>query len=97
MKILKILLAILLISCLFPMPYGYFNLVRIISMICFAIFVYQYYSERKMKLAITFCGLVILFQPLIKIHLGRGLWNAVDVIVAAFLFFLLFLNKKHGQ
>ena len=97
MKIIKILLAILLISCLLPMPYGYFNFVRIISMICFAIFAYQYYSEKKMELAITFCGLAILFQPLIKIHLGRGLWNVVDVIVAVFLIFLLYLNKRHEQ
>ena len=97
MKILKPLLAFLLILCLFPMPYGYYNLVRIISMICFAIFAYQYYSEKKMELAITFCGLALLFQPLIKIHLGRGLWNAVDLIVAAFLIILVYLNRKHGQ
>ena len=97
MKILRILLAILLILCLLPMPYGYFNLVRIISMICFAIFAYRYYSEKKMELAITFCGLAILFQPLIKIHLGRGLWNTVDLIVAAFLLFLLYIDKKNKQ
>ena len=34
------------------------------------------------KLAWTFGALALLFQPFIKIALGRLIWNVVDVVVA---------------
>jgi len=37
-KITKIVLAILLFSCLAKMPYGYYNLVRFISLMGFSLF-----------------------------------------------------------
>lgn len=80
--ILKLLLAVLLLLCLAPMPYGYYQLVRIVAMIAFAIMAYQHYEKENVPLAITFGGLALLFQPFIKVALGRTLWNIVDVIVA---------------
>ena len=91
MKIVsKLLLAILLLLCLAPMPYGYYQLVRVVAMIAFAIMAYQYYEKENMPLAITFGGLALLFQPFIKVALGRTLWNIVDVIVAVVLAILAF-------
>jgi hypothetical protein len=37
--------------------------------------------------------LAVLFQPFIKISLGRELWNIVDVSVAVALLISLFLRK----
>ena len=54
---LKLPLAALLLLCLAPMPYGYYQLVRIVAMIAFAIIAYQYYEKRVMPLAITFSDL----------------------------------------
>ena len=88
--ILKLLLAILLLLCLAPMPYGYYQLVRIVAMIAFAVMAYQYYEKENVPLAITFGGLALLFQPFIKVALGRTLWNVVDVIVAVVLAILAF-------
>jgi|GEM_PF-5651110 len=36
-------------------------------------------------LAIAYGGLAVLFQPLIKIQLGRQLWNTVDVALGVLL------------
>jgi hypothetical protein len=58
------------------------------------IFTYSYYENHKIELCIIFIGLVILFQPIIKIPLGRGLWNVVDILVASFLLYLAFIEKK---
>ena len=82
MNYLKLIMAVLLLLCLAKMPYGYYQLVRIVSMIAFAIMTYQYYENKKMPFAITFGGLVLLFQPFIKVAFGRTMWNVVDVIVA---------------
>ena len=97
MNYLKLLLAVLLLLCLAPMPYGYYQLVRIVAMIAFAIMAYQYYVVEKVPLAITFCGLALLFQPFIKVALGRTLWNVVDVIVAVLLIVLAFSEFRKKE
>jgi len=97
MNYFKLLLAVLMLLCLSPMPYGYYQLVRVVAMIAFAIMAYQYYVVEKVPLAITFCGLALLFQPFIKVALGRTLWNVVDVIVAVLLIVLAFSEfRKKG-
>lgn len=40
MNYLKLLLAVLLLLCLAPMTYGYYQLVRVVAMIAFAIMAY---------------------------------------------------------
>lgn len=88
MKYIKILIAFLLLLCLAPMPYGYYTLVRFAAMIVFCVMTYKYYQAKKEGLAITFGALALLFQPFIKIALGRTMWNVVDVAVAIFLIYI---------
>jgi hypothetical protein len=92
MKRLKILLAILLLICLFDMPYGYYQLVRFISMIGFGFMAYNANEQNDKVAMIIYVSVAILFQPFIKISLGRELWNIVDVIVAVGL--LVSLKEK---
>lgn len=94
MKQIKPILAIALIVCLLPMPYGYYSLIRFIAMAIFAFFAYSYYEKGTIPLAFTFGALALLFQPFIKIVLGRELWNIVDLIVAVFLIFLWFRERN---
>lgn len=97
MNYLKIFLAVLLLLCLAPMPYAYYQLIRIVAMIAFAIMAYQYYEKENAPLAITFSGLALLFQPFIKVALGRTLWNVVDVIVAVLLIVLAFSEFRKKE
>ena len=76
------------------MPYGYYMLVRFVSMVVFGVMAYKYYQVKKEGLAITFGALALLFQPFIKIALGRTIWNVVDVIVAILLMILFFTENK---
>ena len=87
-------LAIALVLCLFPMPYGYYTLVRFASMIIFGCMAYGFYKEKKMPLCIIAGSLALLFQPFVKIVLGRAMWNIVDVIVAIGLVILWYINGK---
>lgn len=43
MRYIQCLLVIALLLCLFPMPYGYFILVRYLSTIVFLLMAYNYY------------------------------------------------------
>ena len=97
MNYLKLILAALLLLCLAPMPYGYYQFIRLVSMIVFAVMAYQYFEKEKMPLAITFGGLVLLFQPFCKIALGRALWNVMDVGVAVGLVILWIEENKRRK
>ncbi len=87
-------LAIALILCLFPMPYGFYQFVRFAAM---AIFAYLAYSECKnghMDRMILFIVLAIFFRPFAKIAFDRVIWNSVDMIVAGYLICLVVKNNK---
>jgi hypothetical protein len=92
--IIKILLAILMFGCLLDIPYGYYQLVRFISMVGFGILAYQSNQDNRMIEMIIYGSLALLFQPFFKIALGRELWNIVDVIVGAGLLVTIFLDSK---
>ena len=94
MKQISIVLAALLLLCLAPMPYGYYQFVRFVAMVVFAVIAYRYYEEKKNQLAIVFGALALLFQPFIKVALGKAMWNVVDVVVAIALVVLWYRNKN---
>ena len=89
---IKIFLAILFFLCLADMPYGFFQFVRFASLIGFGILAYHANSNSKQTEVIIYIILAVLFQPFIKISLGRELWNIVDVIVAVALLISLVLK-----
>ena len=92
-SIIKIGIAILLFLCLINMPYGYYQFVRFISMCGFAYLAYSSNEVNKKNEAFVYIGLAILFQPFIKIALGRTIWNIVDFIVGISLILSLFQRK----
>ena len=94
---IKITLAILFFLCLADMPYGYYQLVRFIALIGFAILAYQSYEKNRKTEVIIYAGLALLFQPLFKIALGRDIWNVVDVVVGVALIISIFTQPKESK
>lgn len=95
MKFIPLSLAALLLLCLAPMPYGYYQLVRFVSMVVFGVMAVRSWNEERQAWAITFGSLAVLFQPVVKIALGRMMWNIVDVVVAIILvaYTVLYIRK----
>jgi hypothetical protein len=89
-RLIKILLATMLLICLAPMPYGYYELVRFVAMAGFGILAYISIKEKKDITGLIYISLALLFQPFHKIALGREIWQVVDVLVAIFLMVSLF-------
>lgn len=76
------------------MPYGFYQLVRFTAMAGFVILAYQA-SEKQDKAEMTvYVCLAILFQPLIKISLGRDIWNIVDIVVGIGLIVSIYIRQK---
>lgn len=94
MKYFNIILIVLLLLCLLHMPYGYYEFIRFVAAVGFAVFAYDYYEKQQKALVVTFGALALLFQPFVKIALGRVMWNVVDVVVAIGLMVLLIKEKE---
>ena len=91
-KKIIIIVSILLLLCLFNMPYGYYEFVRFASSLSFAYLAYSSNQQKHNNEVIIYIALAILFQPFVKFAFGRTIWNVIDVIVAVGL--LLSLIKK---
>jgi len=96
-KIIKIGLAVLFFLCLADMPYGYYQFVRFVGLVGFAILAYQANQQDRQKEMIIYGGLALLFQPFFKIALGRQMWNIVDVVVGIGLLISIFIKSKESQ
>jgi hypothetical protein len=96
-KIIKIILSIFLLLCLADMPYGFYQFLRFIALVGFAVLAYFAFEQGKKTEMIIFIALAVLFQPLSKIALGRTLWNVIDVIVAVGLIVSMFIKPKKEE
>lgn len=85
-------IAVLLLLCLLDIPYGFYIFVRFAAAaFCyFAFYADQIGNKERMSL---FFILAILFQPFLKIPLGRTIWIIVDISVALYLLYLLFKTR----
>jgi len=75
------------------MPYGFYQAVRFAGLIGFAILAYLANEKENKIEVIIYIALAVLFQPFLKISLGREVWNYVDVIVGIALVSSIFLQK----
>ena len=91
---IKITLSILFMLCLLHMPYGFYQAVRFFGMLGFILLAYFSYQQNHKVEIIIYIALALLFQPFIKVALGRTVWNIVDVIVSSGLIISLFAKHK---
>lgn len=90
---IKITLAILFFISLANLPYGFYQLLRLVAFGGFAFLAYSESESENKNQMIVYIGLAILFQPFFKIALGRVLWNIVDVAVGVWLLYSLRSSK----
>ena len=80
--IIKILIAALLIGCLFKVPYGYFQFIRIAGCIGFCYLAYKEFEEKRTTTGLLSVAFAILLNPVFKIHFTRKIWNNIDLVIA---------------
>ena len=91
---IKIILSVLLFGCLVDFPYGYYQFVRFAALVGFGYLAFNANEQGYKKEAFVYFALAVLFQPFIKIALGRTIWNIVDVMVGIGLIVSLFFPKS---
>ena len=93
MNYLYVSTIISLFLCIAPMPYSYYMLVRFLVIMTFGFMAITFSDANKLKME-TCIVIIILFQPFVKIPLGRLVWNCIDVVAAIFLCYNLYSNYK---
>ena len=79
-----IISALLLLAAV-PLPYGYYMLLRISACGFFIWAAVITYEKQSQYLPWVFGLLALLFNPIIKIHLPKELWAAIDIASAIFI------------
>ena len=76
-----------------PLPYGYYRFLRVIAVLAFAYAAYVAFSTRSwVTLALAIVA-VLVFNPVVPLHLPKDAWACIDAASAAYLAIL----AKHVQ
>lgn len=96
LQVVKASLALLLFLCLLKMPYGYYQLVRYIASGTFIFLALSIPQNDEIAggKRFVYISLAVLFQPLLKIALGRTIWNIVDIIIGVLLLVSVILEVE---
>lgn len=93
--LIKLTLATLFFICLTQMPYDYYMILRVVSSLFFLLLSYYEWNDDKKPLGIFWFYSAILMNPIAQVHLGRFLWNIVDVIWSIILLITAFFDFKN--
>jgi hypothetical protein len=88
--------AAMLCAALLPLPYGYYQLLRLV--VTGSCGLLAYWEFRKNGLVIWLMALIlvaILFNPIVPVRLDRDQWAVIDIAVALLLLAHWSLRRRH--
>jgi len=88
-----VIAAIILLIGIFPLPYGYFQVLRWIVCGISILLVYLAYSYKKLWIAAIFGVIAILFNPFFTIHFEKNIWQWIDFVCGAVFITSIFLLR----
>lgn len=90
-------LFLLLLLGLVKANYGYYQALRTLISFGFAFMSFTNFKKCSKRKAFVFLALLIVYQPLFSLALGRELWVFLDIVVACFIAYDLFSSFKVAQ
>lgn len=89
----RVVVAGMLVWALAQHPYGYYQLLRVVTTAVCVFGIYCAVSWKKAGWPWVFGILAVLFNPLVPIRLPRVTWNVIDIAVALFLIVSILLFR----
>ncbi len=88
---------VLFVLAVFPLPYEFYNTLR--TLICVGLGYYLHSAYQQKDVDVSFykyalIGLIVLYNPLIPIHLTKPLWTLINL---ATLYFIYTYQQKLKQ
>ena len=74
--------AILLFIAVLNLPYGYYEMLRVVITIFAIFFAFKLNAIKQNGLMIVMIAIIILFNPISPMHLDKGSWMLLDIISA---------------
>ena len=87
----------LLLLAIFPFPYGYYVLLRLVVFLTAGFLAWFSYTGNRSAWAWTMGFIALFFNPIIPLHFGREAWMVFDVVVAVILGIFLFIHNKESN
>lgn len=81
---------------LLPMPYGYYELLRLVVCLAAALIAAHDGKAGRWWFAAGFAVLALLYNPLFRIHLPRETWQGVNVATIAAFAAMWFMARKRA-
>ena len=88
--------ALLIIAPLLSFPYGFYTLLRLIVSVTAGFIIYHSYKGAGgvNEISIIFTLILILYNPIIPVHLTREIWMPINFITSGIYFYGFFRIKK---
>lgn len=94
MKTYLLVACALLLIAVMPMPYGYYQFLRIAITLVVSINAFELYNKNKSTLLVMFVSIIILYNPIIPVHLSKETWMPINLLTAVFLGVFAFVHKN---
>lgn len=86
MKWFCIVSGVMAFLAIFPWPYGYYQLLRIVLCISSVIIAYGFYKSQLSGWMLAFGVIAILFNPISPVYMAKASWTGIDIIVGLLFF-----------
>ena len=89
-----IVACILLGLALFPMPYGYYQILRLI--ICgLSVWILVDNHNKKINLPIGLFAIAIIYNPIFIIHFEKAIWSILNIVTLIYFIYLILKPLSH--
>jgi hypothetical protein len=79
---------------IFPMPYDYYDLLRLVVAVGLIYFLYQNWSSLSDDKKIFLVLITVIFNPLIPLHFSKTVWMIIDLVCGGYVFFVKDMNQR---
>lgn len=86
--------AVMSLIALADLPYGYYQLLRIVVSACAGWIAYSCYGKHRPYGVAVFAAIAVIFNPIVKIHMEREIHAILNVITALFLLIALLVQSR---
>ena len=86
-QLVYVLIALLLIALL-PLPYGYYQLLRLVAFVGFGWAAIATWQNGLIGLSVAAGIVALLYNPILPVHLTKEFWIVINLASAGFLFYM---------
>ncbi len=85
---------LLIIAPLISFPYSFYTLLRLIVSVTAGFIIYHSYkvAEEVNEISIIFALILILYNPIVPVHLSREIWMPINFITSGMYIYGFFKN-----